>query len=271
MVNVDIIVPTYGQEEYTIKCFDSLVAADNDVHTQRLIWVDNGSTVESRERVMSHFSRMRRRLSVWNNTNLGFVQAVNIGLNISTRAMDVGTNYVAILNNDTEVGAGWMTDLIGTLERNREIGVVGPLPSKGTWGGWEQSFKNWLGYNPPPFMNGSVEEIRAGLRSTCGIKFVEVPMVAFFCAVLKRSVVERVGMLDERFGVGFGDDDDYCMRATKCGFKMAIVPGVYVIHNHRTTFRAQYSAEQIASMQRKNIAMYKEKHGIKDGIAPNRR
>jgi hypothetical protein len=61
-------------------------------------------------------------------------------------------------------------------------------------------------------------------------------MLSFFCVALRRDVLDRVGMLDEDFGLGFYEDDDYCMRARHAGYKLICAEDVFVYHRGGGSF-----------------------------------
>ena len=63
-------------------------------------------------------------------------------------------------------------------------------------------------------------------------------MLVFFCVMIKREVINKIGLLDEKFGVGLGDDDDYCHRAEAAGFRLAFVGNLEIYHKHKATFKA---------------------------------
>jgi GT2 family glycosyltransferase len=70
-----------------------------------------------------------------------------------------------------------------------------------------------------------------------------------------RKVLTTVGFLNESYGVGLGDDDDYCRRAQEAGFELVLAQRLRVHHAHRTTFKTLYTPQQLAAMQHK--ALYK--------------
>jgi GT2 family glycosyltransferase len=259
MPKTDIIIPTFGQEGFTSACFDSISQHTKDY---RLLWVDNGSSKESRDLVMPSFEKSSNRLPIWSENNLGFVEGVNLGLKMSTSVFDTKAKYIVIQNNDTVVTKDWLSDMIAAMDTDPRIAVAGPMTStRGSWQGWQHAFKR---LDVPPFAGMGArppEEIQKTLKGAFRTRAVDVKMVAFFCTVFRRSVFEELGFLDTRFGAGLGDDDDFCKRVTDAGYKIAFVPGVYVVHNHRTTFKSVYSKEKIRKMQLENTQKLKQKHG----------
>ena len=122
----DIIILTYGQEDFTIKCFESILDCTQDY---RLVWVDNGSSSTSRQMVMPFFLKHANRLCIWSKENLGFVKGVNLALSLTYGIHDIGAQYVVLQNNDTEVTKDWLKDLIIALESSPEVAAAGPITS----------------------------------------------------------------------------------------------------------------------------------------------
>lgn len=260
-IRTDIIVPTFGQEDYTLRCFESLRKCTDDY---RLVWVDNASSTVSRQRVMKEFLKHPNRLPVWNDDNLAFVGGVNVALELLHDVYESEAEYVVILNNDTEVTKKWLDRMIYVMETNKRVMAVGPLTSTdGSWQGYNNALPR-LGADkvPESFEKMTHQQRNDFLWNEYGHRYRPVEMIAFFCTVFRRSVFDLVGRLDTRFGLGFGDDDDYCRMIKKLGHLVAVAYGVYVFHNHRTTFRSRFSSEEIQRQQDKNMMLYRKKHGI---------
>lgn len=260
---VDLIVLTYGQEDYTIRCFDSIL---QNTDNYRLVWLDNGSSTESRKMVMESFLKHKDRFSIWSEKNLGFVRGVNLALDILLQIQNTKSKYIAILNNDIEVSQSWSKKMIYAMEKNDSIGAMGPVSSaESSLQGWEKLFPR-LNVPFSISLNGLETDERAiVLDKQFGNKYVEAPMgitcpmVAFFCTIFRKEVFENVGRLDVAYGVGYGDDDDFCRRMYNAGWKVGISLGSYVFHNHRTTFTANFDSEKVRSLRRKNKAIYDRK------------
>jgi len=94
---VDIIVLSYGQEDYTIRCFDSILKNTSDY---RLVWVDNGSSVHSRKKVMDAFMKHENRLPIWSKENLGFIGGINLGVEMLLKNDKTEAEFISVLNND---------------------------------------------------------------------------------------------------------------------------------------------------------------------------
>lgn len=259
-MRADIIVPTYGQTDYTIRCFESI---RKHTPNARVIWVDDGSTRVSREAVLDELQKMPDYRSVWTGGNQGFIKAVNLGLTLVKDVWKTDAEYVCICNNDIEVTEGWLDRMIHVMERDEKVFAVGPITSEC------KSWQSYLNANqvtkafqiPEGFADMDTDERAAKLEYAYGDLYRICWMLAFFCVVLRKEVFQRIGKLDEAFGAGYGDDDDFSKRMNDNGMKCALSWGTYVYHNHRTTFSAKYGDAEVAAMQSKAHQIYKSKHG----------
>lgn len=254
-----IITPTWNNTDYTIRCFDSIAKHTNDYC---IVWVDNASEKDSREEVQKFLDDNNiPHIAILNDENLGFVKGTNQGLKKFLEDLDA--EYVVFQNNDTEVTEGWLDRFIEVAESDPEIGLVGPITSPcDSW----QSVKHLKGKlsifeNLPEYNNDYVEYGKIVKNQYEGMTYmINEGILAFFSTLLKREVVEQVGMLSEDYGVGFRDDDDYAERARKFGWKLVLACDVFVFHNHRTTFKKRFSEEEIKEMMDKNMKTFRKKH-----------
>ncbi|MDX9856070.1 MAG: glycosyltransferase [Candidatus Moranbacteria bacterium] len=252
-----IITPTWNNEDYTIRCFDSIRKNTKDY---KIIWIDNGSEKESREKVKKFLDENNVPYElIQNEENLGFVKATNQGMK---RAMELGAKYIVLENNDTEVYDGWLDRMIEVAESDPKVGLVGPITSPcDSWQSVDNLRKSHNEFSDLPEYKNNPEEYSQLIKDKYRGSVVESKIqIAFFSALIKKDVVEKIGFLSEEFGVGFGDDDDYCIRAMKEGWKIFLAKDVFVFHNHRTTFKSIYSADEIKGMLNENKHKYKTKH-----------
>ena len=219
---VSVVVLTYNNWDYTAACLGSL-RLWSDYPNLEIIVVDNASTDGTREK-LRRLSRHDPRLRViLNETNLGFAAGNNVGIRAATG------DYIVLLNNDTFVTRGWVRDLIRPMQLDAGIGLVGPLTNNI---GNEQKIR--LVYGAMPEMQ---EKSRAFVRQRLR-QNVETDNLAFFCVALRRAMIDAVGLLDEAYGIGFFEDDDYCRRAKHAGYRMVIADDVFVHHHLSASFDA---------------------------------
>jgi hypothetical protein len=216
MAKYDIIIPHYNHPDVLALAASCLKSIRKYSRDYRVIWVQNGGQVP--RDLNHHFTRAEAVQIIKLPSNQGFIKATNAGL----RASDAP--YVVMMNNDTQAAPNWLPMLSAALTKN--VGIAGPRTTT------SRSWQGKIGRNP-----GTIQILSRDM------------MLAFFCAMMRRDVLETVGYLNEDYGVGLGDDDEYCRRVHTAGFRLALVHDLVIPHNHRTTFSALYSPAEITNMQ----------------------
>ncbi len=241
---VSVIVLTYDNLAFTQACLHSL-EANTQYPNWELLLVDNASTDGTREFLADYAARHPHARLIQNDANLGFAAGNNQGLKAA------GGDYLIILNNDTYVTPGWMLDLIRHFRKTPDLGLVGPVTNN-----IGNEAKIDIHYEDMAQMQ------KAAWRYTSGHagESLRVAAVAFFCAAMPRTVYETVGGLDERFGLGFFEDDDYCNRVREAGFSTAVAEDVFV-HHHLSASFDQLDQERRQALFERNKALYEEKWG----------
>ena len=244
-----IIILTHNQIEYTKKCIDSIFE-----HTKEpfeLIVVDNGSTdgtVEYLEsEVRSQHPEPRIEI-IKNKENLGFAAGNNQGI------AEAKGDYILLMNNDIVVTSGWLTRMIVCAERKPQIGIVGPVSN---YVSGPQLVKE-VNYDTSS-LTGLTEFAREFSEQYTG-QAKPFWRVVGFCMLIKRAVIEKIGGMDGRFGLGNFEDDDFNLRSTLAGFESWIADDCYVHHFGSRTFigaRIDYGE----SLNR-NWEKFKKKWGI---------
>jgi GT2 family glycosyltransferase len=136
------------------------------------------------------------------------------------------------------------------MQLNSEIGLVGPLTNNI---GNEQKIR--IAYRNMQEMEVATRRfLRSRLRRT-----TQVRRLAFFAVALRRHTIDSVGMLDERYGLGYFEDDDYCMRANEQGVKMVIADDVFVHHHLSVSFSTL--GAQAGELMNRNRALFEERWG----------
>jgi GT2 family glycosyltransferase len=219
----DIIIPVWNKPDLTRSCLDSIYA---HTHTQfSLILIDNGSVPEMRD-FLRDFSACRQNIRlIENDANLGWIKAVNQGMRLSSAP------YVLIMNNDTLVMTDdWLTKLIAVAESYQDIGLVNP----------------------------NFEEKKETYTKA---DFVEIDFCRGYCALIKRNVIERIGLFDESYGLGYYDDDDYSVRAINAGFMCVRANNVFVEHLRDSTFSDIFKKDERLKLHYRNKMLFYSKWG----------
>jgi GT2 family glycosyltransferase/glycosyltransferase involved in cell wall biosynthesis len=241
---VSVVVLCYNNLALTKACLES-VERHSLWSNLELVVVDNASS-DGTPGELQRFAATRPWVKVvLNDTNLGFAAGNNAGLAVATGEI------LVMLNNDTQVSPGWIHGLWRHLDRDPGLGLVGPVTNN-----IGNEAKIDAGYAEPADMPRWAAEraVRhANQQSDCRV-------LAFFCVALRRRVYEQVGGLDESFGLGFFEDDDYCNRARAAGWRLAIAEDVFVHHHLSATFD-QLKASSRQALFEKNRAIYESKWG----------
>jgi GT2 family glycosyltransferase/glycosyltransferase involved in cell wall biosynthesis len=245
---VSVIVLTYNNLSFTRDCLLS-IESSSDYPNLEVIVIDNASTDGSRDWLgnwkagISEAGHVRKL--ILNEQNLGFSAGNNIGLAAATG------DFLIILNNDTYVTPGWVRTLCGHLRHNPNLGLVGPVTN---CIGNEARIN--ISYRSMPEM---IENAMAYTRTHPG-ETLPLHNLAFFCVAVPRRVYEFIGGLDEDFGVGFFEDDDYCRRVTRAGFDIACAEDVFIHHQHSASFDKMENQKKLELFAR-NRAIYEAKWG----------
>jgi len=212
---VSIIILTCNELEYTKQCVESILA--HTQHPYELIFVDNGSGDDS----PAYLAGLPNARVIRNETNLGFPKGCNQGLAVARG------DYVLLLNNDTIVTPGWLSRLVVVAESDPRIGLVGPVSN--CVSGPQQVEAS---YQTAAEMQEAAAKLAQEHRGT----LVEVERLVGFCLLIKREVLDKVGALDERYGLGLFEDDDLCLRARQVGYRLVYAPEVFIHHFGSRTF-----------------------------------
>lgn len=259
-MKADVIVLTYGNEDMTCRCFRSLRR-----HTTgyRLVWVDNGSGAKSIDAVLPEARANPGMVPLWLPRNVGFVKGANVALRLLLEVFETDADYVVMLNNDVEVTEGWLDRMRRVFERDMRVKAVGPITSEcKSWQSYIHARKMLPVFQiPAGFERCGTGERAAKLDYAYGELAAKCNMLAFFCTVFKTEVFRELGYFDERFGVGYGEDDDYCKRMRDAKMQLAVSLGTYVFHNHQSTFKRMFSDDEIKELKQERLKAYEEKHG----------
>lgn len=212
-----IVIVTHNQLQHSHACIESIRHLTDEPY--ELIFVDNGST----DGTPDYLESFANATVIRNDDNRGFPAAVNQGLEVAT-----GDN-ILLLNNDTIVTTGWLRRMLDALHSDPAIGLVGPVSNNVS--GAQQIA---VDYDDLAALDGFAWDEtsqHAGER-------IPTDRLVGFCLLFERALLNAVGRLDERFGIGNFEDDDFCRRASHAGYKAVIARDAFVHHEGGATFRA---------------------------------
>ena len=232
-----VIVPVFNAFEYLETCLHSL--AKTLPFDSPVLLIDDASTD----------ARVRPFLQSWVNeaapyrqllmheNNQGFVATANQGLRAAS-------TDVVLLNSDTQVTNGWLNRLGACLASNDTIATATPWSNNGEI----VSIPKFCQANPVP----RDAEMMAEVIGNCDSPgYPELPTAVGFCMAISLNAISKLGLFDEdSFGLGYGEENDFCQRAIKAGFTNVLCDDAYVVHQGGASFGPLGLKPEEHSMQR---------------------
>lgn len=234
MKKITIIILNYNGWQDTIECLNSLFDIDVPFDSiLQVVVIDNGSTNESASILFDYLLNQGKNVAfvseddiektysedyiiIHNSTNYGFAGGNNIGLRFSKKNE---TDYFVLLNNDTIVTRGFLSPLLDILEKDENIGIVGPEIHEY--------------YNRDEFILGGTVELKkcSGYHhyNTQKANKKSISFTSGCLWVIRREALEKCGYLDERFFL-YVEDVDYCYRMIKCGYGITCTKDSVIYH-----------------------------------------
>lgn len=224
--NIDVIVPIYKSIEESLSCLLHVLESPNRLK-YGLVVIDDCSPEAELSAALSRIAAFGHIDLLVNSQNLGFVRTVNRGM-ARNPARDV-----ILLNSDTEVFGDWIDRLHRNAYSDPHCGSVTPLTNNGEI----CSYPVFVRDNPEP-LELSYAELDTVAREVNRGKMVTAPTAVGFCMYIKREVIDAIGDLDaEAFGRGYGEENDFCLRAQAAGWRDVICGDVFVRHLGSVSFQ----------------------------------
>lgn len=259
------IIINWNGERDTITCLDSLLTLNYS--NFNVLLSDNGSRPESlqalREWQAANLPAGRNggiasMEILENGRNLGFTGANTAGIQ---RAMTEGADYVLFLNNDTVVTPEFLDRMVAAGEADTSVGIIG-CKIFSTGSNERDSHKIWTlgGYYlsggvPLNIASGKLDSPRwTGVRAQ--------PLINGCCMLIKRGVIETVGVQDDRLFFGM-DDVEYSLRASRQGWRNIVVYDAVIYHagsqgvSPRSGLQVYYNFRNILQFRTRNFPWYR--------------
>jgi GT2 family glycosyltransferase len=246
---VDVIVCVHNALDDVKACLASVLR--HTAQPYRLILVDDGSEAPTRD-FLSAFAAEHGATLARNEAASGYTLAANQGMRLASAP------YLVLLNSDTIVSEGWLDRLVVCAESDPVIGIVGPLSNTASWQSIPSLMQDgdWSDNPLPQGMN--VDDMARIVARSSGQTYPRLGFLNGFCLLIKRAVIERLGLFDEQtFGKGYGEENDFCLRTTGAGFTLAVADDVYVFHAQSRS----YSTERRRVLARAADVALAQKHG----------
>jgi len=237
---VFIILVGWNKWYLTEDCLKTLKEIHYDNY--RVVVVDNGSDQQTKEAIKN--SPLRQFFYfIENETNLGFAAGNNVG---ARYAFEQGADYLLLLNNDTVVDdKDFLNKLVNVAESDKSIGIVGPkiyyydelvrqlnkeVPRPLDYAqGKQDSGQTFVPQAKVWFGGGKLNWLKTEATHLKLEKQTETDFITGCCLLIKREVIEKIGLLPEEFFLYF-EDADWCLRAREAGYKCVYVPSAWIWH-----------------------------------------
>lgn len=240
---VDIIVPVYAGEEETMACIESVLASAGRI-TQRLIVVDDCGPEPELSRRLQQLGAAGRLTYLRNPGNLGFVASVNRGM------LEADRNDVVLLNSDTVVPPGFVDRLFRAAYADQTIASSSPMSNNATILSLPEMNPEDADLATPPYGMALTKVDEVVARVNAG-ETRDLPTAHGFCMFIKRAALDEVGLFDEAaFGLGYGEENDWSLRAFERGWRNVAAADVYVEHKGAVSFSGRRAARVQAALER---------------------
>ncbi|SEF11804.1 Glycosyltransferase involved in cell wall bisynthesis [Burkholderia sp. WP9] len=227
-----IIVPVYNAASVVRDCLTS-VLKHTDLVRDRLIVIDDGSPDANISPMLTEFEGIAGVTILKNRTNIGYTKTVNRGIR------EAGSDDVVLLNSDTVVTPRWLEGLRAAAYRRAKIATVTAMSDNA--GAF--SFPRFNEHCPRPAHLSHEEYALLVTQATYACEAPEVPTGSGFCLYIRRAFMEECGIFDEEsFPRGYGEENDFCMRAYRTGWRNLISPWSFVYHVRTASFKGEKPA-----------------------------
>jgi GT2 family glycosyltransferase len=232
---VSVIILNWNGVKFIQKCLDSVLASDYS--NLEVIVSDNGSVDGSQELIKRDYPQV---ILIENKRNLGFCEGNNIAIQRSRG------DIVILLNNDTEVDKNWIKEIV-RIAKNPEVGIIGCVLYFA-----HTKFIETAGFCIHP----------SGRNLLIYTRFQEVDYVSGGALAVKRSVLERIGLLDPFF-FAYCEDMDLCYRAKKGGYKVVMAYTAIVHHYGSQSWRRLPIKQMYLSERNRLYFIFKHFQGLR--------
>lgn len=227
---LDIVIPIYRGIDVTKDCIDS-VLEHRDAAIDAVMLVNDCSPEPGMAELLAQYTNSSNVFLLNNPENIGFIKSVN-------RALDFcKEGDVVLLNSDTVVFPGGLAELWRVAHGAPDIATATAISNNATI----------FSYPHPRLPAETLDDVSwsevaaAALRDNAGLA-IDVPTGHGFCLLLKREILDRLGRLNEIFGRGYGEENEFCCKAADLGYRHVAAAGAFVQHRESVSFGSEKDA-----------------------------
>ena len=248
---IDIVVPVYNAADDLRRCVASVLA--HTAGDYRLLLIDDASTDPA---VAAHLGELQARALpqltlLRNSVNAGFTLTANRGMQAARPGADV-----VLLNSDAMVTRGWLDALVRCANSDPAIGTITPFSNNAEICSLPRFCEN----NPWP-LDRDPETLLRALEQAAVPTYPDLPTGVGFCMYIRRELLEAIGSFDPVFGLGYGEENDFCMRAAAAGYRNVLCEDAFVAHLGGSSF-----GDKRGELARRNLAILQQRHPTYDTL-----
>ncbi|MFT4038039.1 MAG: glycosyltransferase family 2 protein [Thermomicrobiales bacterium] len=251
--NADIVICVHDALDDLRRCLASVMIHTAPAH--RVILVDDASGAECRTTLERFVAVRPATILLRNDERRGYTHAANQGLRESR------AGFVVLLNSDTIVTSEWLERMLECASSDPRIGIVGPLSNAATFQSAPERFNRDESWSRNPLSaRWTPDDVAARVAMVAPRAFPRVGVLNGFCFGISRAVIDAIGFLDEdAFPDAYGEEQDYCLRASRAGFALAVADHAYVYHVEGRSYGSRRQQE----LKKSGTAALARKHGGK--------
>lgn len=230
---LDVIIPVYRGVRDTAACIHSVLSSKTTTPF-RLVVVNDNSPESQVRRLLGALSNRELFHYIENEENLGFTGSVNAGMNLDP------DSHKILLNSDTIVYDGWIDRIVAHADRHKRIGTITPLSNNATILSYPDinASNNYSLETPAASLDLIASAVNEGA-------IVDVPTGVGFCMFIHRDCYYEVGEFDAAtFNRGYGEENDFCVRASHAGWRNVAATDVFVYHTGEVSFAVDAANQQ---------------------------
>ena len=246
-IKITIIVPVYNAIDEVIDCLDSVIQNTNLGSNIKLLVINDASTDKNLHAKLERYKNIVGVKIIHNKKNIGYTNNVNYGISLC------GMDDIVLLNSDTLVSKNWLRQMSIAAYQSDDIGTVTAV-SNGA-GAFSVPKAGW---NEIP-VHLSISHLARLVSSSIDSTFVTTPTGNGFCLFIKRELINEIGIFDkEKFPRGYGEENDFCMRAVSNGWINIVDVKTFIYHKRSASFKdkKELLIEQGVSQVKKDHPYY---------------
>ncbi len=233
MPKCDVIIPVFNAPDWVKLCVYALFANTPSEYIGKVYLMNdnsNDTTLDCLKNLKNKYPNYIELIS--NKRNLGLVKNTNKGMKLSS------SKYVLLLNSDCLVSRNTIPKLIAHIQKDSKIGLISPVSNNAA----NVTLEMYDGFSYTQ-MDSLLEKKFSGMN-------FDACTIVGNCLMITRDCINKVGYLDEAYGMGYGEETDYQFKAMKQGFKAKIAIDTYVYHKKEASFGSSKEKEERVALNR---------------------